>query len=41
VILQRDTRVTNHGFRNGRATPTQSILQAGTAVLVDEYGVPG
>nr|HMS90079.1 zinc-ribbon domain-containing protein [Acidimicrobiales bacterium] len=40
VLLQRDTRVTNHGFRNGRATPTQSILQAGTAVLVDEYGVP-
>jgi hypothetical protein len=40
VILQRDTRVTNHGFRDGRATPIQSILQAGTAVLVDEYGVP-
>lgn len=40
VILQRDTRVTNHGFRNGQATPTQSILQAGTAVFVDEYGVP-
>lgn len=40
VILQRDTRVTNHGYRDGRATPIQSILQAGTAVLVDEYGVP-
>jgi hypothetical protein len=40
VILQRDTRVTNHGFRDGRATPIQSVLQAGTAVLVDEYGVP-
>ncbi len=40
VVLQRDTRVTNHGFRNGRATPLQSVLQAGTAVLVDSYGVP-
>jgi hypothetical protein len=40
VILQRDTRVTNHGFRNGRATPLQSVLQAGTAVLVDEFGIP-
>lgn len=40
VLLQRDTRVTNHGFRDGRATPVQSILQAGTAVLVDEFGVP-
>jgi hypothetical protein len=40
VILQRDTRVTNHGFRDGGATRIQSVLQAGTAVLVDESGVP-
>jgi hypothetical protein len=40
VVLRSDTRVTNHGFRNGRATPLQSILQAGTAVLVDEFGTP-
>ncbi|MDQ1372808.1 MAG: hypothetical protein QOJ09_146, partial [Actinomycetota bacterium] len=40
VILRRDTRVTNHGFSNGRPTRHQSVLQAGTAVLVDEYGVP-
>jgi hypothetical protein len=40
VLLRTDTRVTNHGFRNGRATPHQSVLQAGTAVLVDQYGVP-
>lgn len=40
VILQRDTRVTNHGFRDGRATSLQSVLQAGTAVLVDRFGVP-
>lgn len=40
VTLLYDTRVTNHGFRNGLPTPRQSVLQAGTAVLVDIYGVP-
>lgn len=40
VVLRSDTRVTNHGFAGGRATPRQSVLQAGTAVLVDAYGVP-
>jgi hypothetical protein len=35
TVLLYDTRVTNHGFANGRATSLQSILQAGTAVLVD------
>ncbi len=40
TLLRSDTAVTNHGFRNGKATPFQSVLQAGTAVLVDEYGVP-
>ncbi|MCZ7535007.1 MAG: hypothetical protein M5T61_03030 [Acidimicrobiia bacterium] len=40
VLLRSDTRVTNHGFSNGAAYPIQSVLQAGTAVLVDEYGVP-
>ncbi len=40
VTLTRDTRVTNHGFSGGRPTPRQSVLQAGTAVLVDRYGVP-
>jgi hypothetical protein len=40
VRLRYDTRVTNHGFRDGRATPTQSILERGTAVLVDARGVP-
>jgi hypothetical protein len=40
LLLDRDTRVTNHGFRNGRANPFQAVLQAGTAVLVDRYGVP-
>jgi len=32
--------VTNHGFANGRATTLQSVLQAGTAVLVDPSGNP-
>lgn len=40
VILLDDTRVTNHGFRGGKPTPRQSVLQAGTAVLVDRFGVP-
>jgi hypothetical protein len=40
VTLTQDTQVTNHAFTNGRAVPFQAILQAGTAVLVDEYGVP-
>jgi len=40
VILRTDTRVTNHGFVGGVANPIPSLLQAGTAVLVDHYGVP-
>ncbi len=40
MMLTRDTRVTNHGFRNGKPTPRQSVLQKGQMVLVDQYGVP-
>lgn len=40
VVLMRDTRVTNHGFADGKAKPHQSVLQAGHAVFVDEFGVP-
>lgn len=40
VVLLRNTRVTNHGFRDGKATPRQSTLEAGTAVLIDVTGVP-
>ncbi|MDY7105848.1 MAG: DUF6777 domain-containing protein [Actinomycetota bacterium] len=40
MVLRQDTRVTNHGFRDGAARPLQSVLQAGTAVLVDDRGVP-
>src|SRR5664279_3665846 len=40
IRLLADTRVTNNGYVNGAPTPHQSVLQAGTAVLVDQYGVP-
>jgi hypothetical protein len=38
ATLTVDTRVTNHGFKNGRAFELQSILAKGTAVLVDPDG---
>ncbi|BBC29293.1 hypothetical protein SGFS_005870 [Streptomyces graminofaciens] len=40
VQLRMDTRVTNHGFSEGKATSYQAVLQSGTAVLVDDRGVP-
>jgi hypothetical protein len=40
VTLRTDTAVTNHGFRDGDATAFQSVLQAGTGVLVDAEGLP-
>ncbi|CAL9356846.1 hypothetical protein SUDANB96_00583 [Streptomyces sp. enrichment culture] len=40
VQLRVDTRVTNHSYRDGAATGYQAVLQAGTAVLVDDRGVP-
>ncbi|KAA0929676.1 DUF6777 domain-containing protein [Streptomyces apricus] len=40
VQLRMDTRVTNHGYRDGKPTAYQAVLQAGTAVLVDDRGVP-
>lgn len=40
VVLRHDTRVTNHGFVDRTATSLQSVLQAGTAVLVDKHGIP-
>lgn len=40
VQLRLDTRVTNHGYDNGAATSYQAVLQAGTAVMVDDRGVP-
>lgn len=40
VSLASDTRVTNFGYANRQPTARQAVLQAGTAVLVDRYGVP-
>ncbi|MFJ3234373.1 DUF6777 domain-containing protein [Streptomyces sp. NPDC086787] len=40
VQLRVDTRVTDHGYRDGAATSYQAVLQAGTAVLVDDRGMP-
>ncbi|UGY91793.1 fibronectin type III domain-containing protein [Streptomyces gobiensis] len=40
VVLRADTRVTNHGFVNDRASEFQSVLQTGTAVLLDDKGLP-
>jgi hypothetical protein len=40
VVLTTDTLVLNHGYANGRATPRNAVLQAGTAVLIDTYGIP-
>jgi hypothetical protein len=40
VVLRTDVRVTNHGFRGGSARSYQSVLQAGTAVMVDDRGMP-
>ncbi|MEV0927192.1 DUF6777 domain-containing protein [Streptomyces spongiicola] len=40
VVLRADARVTNHGYRDGIAQRHQVVLQAGTAVLVDEHGAP-
>lgn len=40
VLLRHDTLVQNHDYRNGEATPFDSLLQAGIAVLVDEQGQP-
>jgi len=40
VVLRSDTYVTNHGYANGQATTLISVLQAGTAVFVDQFGLP-
>jgi hypothetical protein len=40
LVLTQDTLVTNHGYEDGQATPFLSLMQRGTAVLVDAQGVP-
>ncbi|MEJ2861505.1 DUF6777 domain-containing protein [Actinomycetospora flava] len=38
VVLRSDTYVTNHGWSGGHVTAWPAVLQAGTAVLVDQHG---
>jgi uncharacterized protein DUF6777 len=40
VILQDDTRVTDHAFSGGSAQAFQAVLERGTAVMIDVLGVP-
>jgi hypothetical protein len=40
VILTVDTWVTSYAYSSGRAAPSQTVLQAGNAVLIDPVGVP-
>jgi hypothetical protein len=40
VLLTGDTLVGNHGYHGGVATFHLSVLQAGTAVMVDATGTP-
>jgi len=40
VVLRSDTMVINHGFTDGKANPIVALLQAGTAVLVNPFGLP-
>ncbi|MFC4909776.1 DUF6777 domain-containing protein [Actinomadura gamaensis] len=40
VRLRADTLVTNHGFRDGKATGAPAVLEAGTGVLINEFGIP-
>ncbi|MET4923396.1 hypothetical protein P3L51_13695 [Streptomyces sp. PSRA5] len=40
VVLRADVRVTNHGYKGGAAAAFQAVLQSGTAVLVDDRGLP-
>ncbi|GAA3367838.1 hypothetical protein GCM10020367_65120 [Streptomyces sannanensis] len=40
VLLRADTRFTSSGYRDGAAKTFQSLLQAGTPVLVDSHGAP-
>ena len=40
VVLLENTLVINHGYSGGEATPFLAVLEAGTAVLVDDDGIP-
>ena len=40
ALLRVDTRVTEYQLRGGEAVPRQTVLQAGTAVMLDRTGFP-
>ncbi len=40
VALTDDTWVTHHAYSGGSATAAQAVLQKGSVVLIDRYGVP-
>jgi serine/threonine protein kinase len=40
LVIRETIRVTSYGWRNGKLVTYQAILQVGTVVLVDKFGVP-
>lgn len=40
ALLTADTWITSHSYSGRRAVPHQTVLQRGTAVLIDAQGVP-
>ncbi len=40
AVLLQNTLVINHGYADGEAIPFLAVLEAGTAVLVDDDGLP-
>jgi hypothetical protein len=40
AVLRGDTRVTDHGFVKDHPSTYQAVLEAGTGVMVDHFGVP-
>lgn len=40
VLLGQDTAVTDHAYADDEVSAFQAILQAGTAVLIDDHGAP-
>jgi hypothetical protein len=40
AVLRGDTRVTDHGFVKDHPSSYQAVLEAGSGVLVDHFGVP-
>jgi hypothetical protein len=40
VVLTADTWVTSHAFSAGQASAFQTVLQAGSAIMIDPVGIP-